>query len=660
MAERTEPDASKSGAPSELPSDAETRARSSAETVIAAPAGNETQLAPPGNETQLAPSGNETKLAPSGNETLLAPAGNEAQPAPSGNETQIAPSDNETKPASGPASGAPQRYGDFLVIDQLGAGAMGIVYRARQLINEKPTQRIVALKVLKPELTDEPSFEERFFREAEHALNLRHENIVEGFAARKENGVCFLAMELIDGQTLTDLVAERQPLDVGDALRITLDVARGLHHAHASGVYHRDVKPGNVMISSKGEVKVTDLGLAKAPARDLELTHNGQLVGTPVYMAPEQSQLADRPDARFDVYALGGTLFFLLTGVSPFAGATVEEVLAQKRRGATPSARAVRPDVPAEVDALLGRMLARDPAERFQSMDEVIDAITRSGLARPHLSWVEGDSADRPIPPPRRYGAIGAAIAGAAAIAVVLYAMVSRRLPAPPVMPTEPLVASKSTSEVLADAVKEMASGNRNAGIEQIQHALESAPQDEHLSTALKEAKDGVFTFFEYRRTHEQPLVLMYRPAGESLQLAAGAWYRVGLGLTRDCWVYVFQRDPAGEVYRLHPNSKYSSDRNPLKAPLSWIPDKGPPADPARLPLSGSQGVEYIYVLAFNAPMRADALALVEELLRGYADAVSDLVRKDVRSLLEAGDEPAASCFAGEPWGYFSFQNKGS
>jgi tRNA A-37 threonylcarbamoyl transferase component Bud32 len=574
-----------------------------------------------------------------------------------------------------PSGDAPLRYGDFEVIDRLGAGAMGIVYRARQLLNDRPTKKIVALKVLKPELSNEPSFEERFFREAEHALNLHHPNIVEGLHAKKENGLCFMAMEFIDGETLTGLVERDGPLPIGDALRITLEVARGLQHAHDNGVFHRDIKPGNVMVSRAGQVKVTDLGLAKAPAADAEITHHGQLVGTPVFMAPEQSDTADEPDARFDVYALGGTLFYLLTGQSPFSGSSIAEILNQKRR--PPSVRAVRNDAPIAVDILVRRMLALNPAERLQSMRDVIEAIRETGNANERLSWAEGEdggSARRQRGFLDRHGKT-IAIAGVASVIGIAALWALREAlegTSPPVVPTPALerpsaatpplpTALPSTPSIRADvfiarAMSLAAQGKQEEARRALEEGRDSHPDDERLRSLSAEAGTGVLPLVQYKNDDGSVAAAVHLPAADGIVLPSGTELRIGVALARTCYVYVFDRDSVPKVDMLFPDARLSALRNPLQPGLHWIPDRDERADLDRwLRLDNAKGEDNVYVVAVTRPLKDPAKVMAD--IRDDPDQLRRALDHDPDAILAPGDSPA-SCFATSPWSSFSFEHR--
>jgi tRNA A-37 threonylcarbamoyl transferase component Bud32 len=265
--------------------------------------------------------------------------------------------------------------GNYTVLDQLGSGGMGTVYKARH----RRMKRIVALKVLSPRLVGSPAAVQRFQREVEAVARLSHPNIVVAHDADEAQGVHFLVTEYVDGEDLAHLVRAGGPLPVALAVDCAVQAAAGLAHAHAAGVVHRDVKPGNLLRDRQGTVKVLDLGLARfaeeGPSRVGDLTENGSILGTCDYMAPEQALDTRRADQRSDVYSLGCTLYFLLTGRQIFVGETSMEKVFAHREQAAPSLRDARPDVPPSLDAAWRKMVAKDPADRYPSMDAVALAL---------------------------------------------------------------------------------------------------------------------------------------------------------------------------------------------------------------------------------------------------------------------------------------------
>src|SRR5882672_11087823 len=248
---------------------------------------------------------------------------------------------------------------------EIARGGMAEVYLAR----DESLNRQVALKALFPEFAREPSFVERFRREAQAAANLNHPNIVGIYDWGQEDGTYFIVMEYVEGRSLCDLIRSEGLIDPGRAADITAEIASALAFAHRSGVVHRDVKPGNVLITPQGSVKVTDFGIARAGTSE-NLTQTGSVMGTATYFSPEQAQgLA--VDGRSDVYSLGVVLYEMVTGLAPFAGdAPIAVALKHVREEPIPpSARNAA--VPAAFEQIVLGALVKDPDARYQSADEL-------------------------------------------------------------------------------------------------------------------------------------------------------------------------------------------------------------------------------------------------------------------------------------------------
>jgi serine/threonine-protein kinase len=266
-------------------------------------------------------------------------------------------------------------FGSYLILDRLGAGGMGTVFKARHA----RMKRLVALKLLTREAAGQGTFARRFQREVETIAQLSHPNIVMAFDAGEAEAGLFLVMEFVNGRDLGREVQERGPLPVADAVNCVLQAARGLEYAHGQGVIHRDVKPANLLRDAAGVVKVADLGLARfndtLPAGTSGVTQAGNILGTADYMPPEQATDSAHVDHRADVYSLGCTLHFLLTGRPPYVAASVMATLFKHSSAPIPSLRMTRPDVPAALDDLFARMVAKTPAERPQTMTDVVRAL---------------------------------------------------------------------------------------------------------------------------------------------------------------------------------------------------------------------------------------------------------------------------------------------
>jgi len=285
-------------------------------------------------------------------------------------------------PVNKPLVGA--TLGDFELLEKLGEGAMGAVYRARQV----SFNRIVALKILFSHIASQPRLVERLYREGRALAQLDHENIVQAHGVGEVGGHHFIAMEFVEGKDLQSWLKHLRRLTVPDAIAITISIAKGLVHAHQQGIIHRDIKPENILISSKGEVKVADLGMVKTNEEDLTLTQTGHAIGTPWYMPLEQAKDAKSIDARSDIYALGCLLYCLLTGLPPFNGRTLVELIQAKDRGTFPTARSHNPEVPEHLDLVLLKMMAKSPAQRYQTALELIRDLERLKLAGKRLTFI--------------------------------------------------------------------------------------------------------------------------------------------------------------------------------------------------------------------------------------------------------------------------------
>jgi eukaryotic-like serine/threonine-protein kinase len=265
----------------------------------------------------------------------------------------------------------------YRIEGEVGRGGMGRVYRATDTL----LGRTVAVKVLDPDHASDPSFVDRFRREARAAARLNHPNVVSVYDTGSDDGVHFIVMEFVEGRTLAEVLAQEGPLPAERAADVAKHVADALSFAHAEGLVHRDIKPGNVMITPRGEVKVMDFGIARLTTAHT-ITQTATVFGTAAYLAPEQAQ-GLRVDGRADIYALGVVLYEMLAGRVPFIADTAVAV-ASKHVTEHPEPPSVwRRGVPPALEAIAMRALAKDPDDRFQSAVEMAGALasSRAGAA---------------------------------------------------------------------------------------------------------------------------------------------------------------------------------------------------------------------------------------------------------------------------------------
>jgi serine/threonine-protein kinase len=271
--------------------------------------------------------------------------------------------------------------GPYRLLEKLGEGGMGQVYKAMHVA----MHRVVALKVIRSEMVAEPRALKRFRREVQAAAQLSHPNIVTVFDAAEIGSTCFLAMEYIDGADLTDLAHQRGPLPVEAACDYIRQAAAGLQHAHDRGFIHRDIKPANLLVTRApraGVVKILDMGLARpanvnlnAALNQSSLTVEGTVVGTPDFMSPEQAKNSRTMDHRADLYSLGCTLYYVLTGQPPFPNGNAMEKLFKHQLEEPPAVESVRKDLPRGLAAVVRKMMAKSPDDRHQSGNKVAAAL---------------------------------------------------------------------------------------------------------------------------------------------------------------------------------------------------------------------------------------------------------------------------------------------
>jgi serine/threonine-protein kinase len=287
--------------------------------------------------------------------------------------------------------------GNYVLLERLGEGGMGAVFKARHV----KLGRVVALKLIRKERLDNPDFVRRFHREVQAAAQLTHPNIVLAYDADQAGDAHFLAMELVEGTDLGKVVKQHGPLPVAAACDYVRQAALGLQHAFEKGLVHRDIKPANLLLTVNGVVKVLDLGLARLASVEsfLEpsttLTQEGAVMGTPDFIAPEQARDSHSADIRADIYSLGCTLYFLLTGKVPFPGGSLTEKLLKHQLDAPRPLRGLRAEVPPAVAAVVDKLMAKRPEDRYQSPAEVAAALVAARTTEHELAAREDQGAKR-------------------------------------------------------------------------------------------------------------------------------------------------------------------------------------------------------------------------------------------------------------------------
>ncbi len=274
--------------------------------------------------------------------------------------------------------GPGKRFGRYILLEKLGQGGMGSVYKVRH----ERLDKVLALKVLPVELTNKADVVARFQREMKSVGKLEHNNIVRATDGGEVDGVHYLVMEYVEGYDLAKLVATKGLCTVNNACVMLHQASQGLQYAHKSGLIHRDIKPSNLFLTKQGQVKILDLGLARlmdeSQQREQSLTAMGMILGTPDFMAPEQWQDVHSADHRTDLYALGCTLFFLLTGKVPFGGdkqaSWMQKMRAHSKQQPS-SLRSIRSDVPQSLEDLYQKLMAKAPADRIQSAGELAQSL---------------------------------------------------------------------------------------------------------------------------------------------------------------------------------------------------------------------------------------------------------------------------------------------
>lgn len=259
------------------------------------------------------------------------------------------------------------------LLKKLGEGAMGVVFKGVQISLERP----VAIKILDPDLGKEQAFVDRFHQEARMLASLSHQNIVKGIDFGVSGNVYYFVMEYLKAKTLGEIVAVNGPLEYKMSFKILQQMAQALEYAHKKGLVHRDIKPDNILLCSNKKAKLCDLGLAKWRKRNLELTSAGTVIGTPYYLSPEQAQGEIDVDIRSDIYSLGATFYFLLTGEPPYDGDRESVIHYRHIYDPPPKVTEINPQLPSKLDILFEKMMHKDKTKRIQTPTELINHLQK-------------------------------------------------------------------------------------------------------------------------------------------------------------------------------------------------------------------------------------------------------------------------------------------
>lgn len=364
--------------------------------------------------------------------------------------------------------------GKYKVLERLGAGGMGQVF----LCEHKLMRRRVAVKVLPTAKAAEESSLKRFHREAQAIAAVDHPNIVRAYDIDQDDNLHFLVMEYVDGTNLQDLVKKFGPLDVLRACHYIYGSAVGLQHAHEIGLVHRDIKPGNILLDRSGVVKILDLGLARFfndSDDNITKQYDENILGTADYLSPEQAEDSHTVDIRSDIYSLGATFYFLLTGSQPFPDGTIPQKLIWHRSREPKPIRSIRPEVPEEVAAVVTKMMAKKPEDRYQTPAGVMEALS---------PW-----ASTPIPPPpdREMPQLSPAVAGMGGAAAPGRAPAAGPSPRSLVSPV-PLISgsgglSASAAEPGSPAGASSLAADSDAAGEAVWQSLGDTPTDAPVNT---------------------------------------------------------------------------------------------------------------------------------------------------------------------------------
>jgi serine/threonine protein kinase len=465
----------------------------------------------------------------------------------------------------------PNNFGKYELLGEIARGGMGVVYRARQ----HGLDRLVALKMILGTGTD-PDAASRFLQEARAAAALDHPNVVPIYDIGEINGRPYFTMALIEGPNLRGYADARKGMPIAEVVALFAQVVEGVAHAHKHGIIHRDLKPANVLMDADGRPRVTDFGLAKRAAVDTALTATGQVVGTPQYMAPEQARESKEVGQPADVYSLGAILYFLLTGRPPLVGESFTDLLLKLINDPPVPPSQLRPDVPAELDALCLRCLAKHPADRFPNAEAL--AVAFAPIVEHHLS-----SANRSSPIARmstlRGQSVGTVpdLSAVVAAGPVRTASVTTPAPAAPAAPVpaevsrdrRPLIFGAAALVVVMLALGAYlgtrnkkppeTAGNQPVEVAPTPHAPGAAPDP-----APKDADQFTWpppTRADFGLKVEIAAPGLKKDADGMVLLHQGIAMEVRVTAARDCRVWIWSLDSGGQEVKLFPNESDSDNR---------------------------------------------------------------------------------------------------
>ncbi len=463
-------------------------------------------------------------------------------------------------------------FGEYDLLNEVGRGNMGVVYKAWQ----RPLKREVALKMIKAEGPTTDDSVQRFRQEAQAAAALDHPGIVQIFNFGEFEGQHFFSMAFVDGDTLQATVERKGPLPPPEAARILKAVAEAMDYAHQRQVIHRDLKPGNILIDLSGRPRITDFGLAKSLGNTSGQTQYGQVLGTPAYMAPEQAAgKNEQVGPPADIYALGTTLYYALTGQVPFPGASVTEVLFRVVSSTPVPPRHFRPDIPPQLEAICLKCMEKEPSQRYASAGEV---------ARLLEEWIRTHDAAQPTPSPLSLATL-MKLAVAAAI-VFFVALVAKHWRD-----------SRPTDRGLEVVDRSM----RNDAVVPTPPATPPTTTARTEKSERKEASELANPFPDQPRYKAFPVALEMigatRDATGSWRLQAGEKVSFTVKADRDAYIGIWDLRANGEAVQLFPN-RFQPNNRILAGEVLRVPDTNKFDIFARL----SQGADRVWVVASTEP----------------------------------------------------------